>query len=240
MKHKIEFGAKDKARLKLTGLDQISDVIPAKMLDIAIRHIRKILTALCVLILAVVVWGGYITYRDHEESKAALLLADAISGEKGKNTTDLLKKLVQKYSHTQAGRQAMLMLGSAYRDAGQIDKAIDAFSMAKKQFPKDSVLFATSSLGIGYLNEDKHIFTRAIKEFTDAAYNKAFSSIATLDLARVLAVSGDKDRAFETYNRYLSITKEPAELDFVRYKVMELSKGDKIRPTKSKTHTPSQ
>jgi predicted negative regulator of RcsB-dependent stress response len=225
----MESGTKDEAGVKFAGLDQISGIVPAGMLDTAMGHIREILAALCVLILAVAVWGGYITYRDREETKAAILLADAISGTKGENTTDLLKELVQKYGHSQAARQAMLMLGSAYRDAGQMDKAIDAFSMAKKQFPMDSALFATSSLGIGYLDEDKHVFAQATKEFTEAGRNKAFSSIATLDLARVLAVSGDKDGALEAYNRYLSITKEPAELDFVRYKVAELSKSGKIK-----------
>ena len=229
MKHDMESGVKDEAGLKLAGLDQISGVVPAGILDTVMGHIREMLAALCVLVLAVAVWGGYTTYRDREETKAALLLADAISGAKGADTTELLRELVQKYGNSQAARQALLMLGGAYRDAGQMDKAIDAFSMAKKQFPRDSALFATSSLGIGYLNENKHVFAQAKKEFTEAARNKAFSSIATLDLARVLAVSGDRHGALEAYNRYLSITKEPAELDFVRYRVMELSKGGKSK-----------
>lgn len=220
----MEAGAEDTSGVKPAGFNQLNGIIPAGIIDAAIAHIREILVVLCVFILGAAIWGGYITYKDREETKASLLLADAISGTKEKNTIDILNEIVQKYSNSQACKEALLMLGSAYRDAGQTDKALDAFSRAKKLFQRDSGLFATSSLGIGYLNEDKRILEQAKKEFMAADRNKTFSSIATLDIARVLAVSGDRDGALEAYNRYLSLTKEPAQLDFVRYKIMELSK----------------
>lgn len=229
MKQDIKSSIKDDIGLNPAEIDQITTIVPAGMIETAMGHIREVMAALCVLIIVLAVWGGYVTYRDREEAKAALLLANALSEKNNGNTIELLNELVQKYSHSQAARQALLMLGSTYRDAGQTDKAIDAFSLAKKQFPADSALAAASSLGIGYLNEEKHIFAQAKKEFTEAARNKAFSSIATLDLARVLAVSGDKDGALEAYSRYLSLTKEPAQLDFVRYKVAELSTGAKAK-----------
>ncbi|MGB9711949.1 MAG: YfgM family protein [Dissulfurimicrobium sp.] len=223
-------GASDAVKaLAAAGLDQITDIVPARMIDFASEHIRGILVGVCAVILVLAVWAGYATYKGREEAKASLLLADAISEPTYEKAAELLDELVQKHGHTQASKEAVLILAGIYKDMGKTDQAIEAFSKAKGQFPKDSALFAASSLGLGYLNEEKHMFGQAKKEFAAAGRNKAFSAIATLDLARVSAASGDRDGALEAYDKYLSLTKEPTQLDFVRYKVMELS-GEGIAP----------
>lgn len=225
MKQGLKPGANGPDWTKFSGLDEIKSFSSARLLDIAMGRMREILAGASVVILLLALLAGYAFYKNRQETKSSLLLADAISsGQQAEKETALLKDLVQKYGDSEAAKQALLILGAFYRDKGETDQAIDAFSKARKMFPEGNALFATSSLGLGYLDEGKKLYDDAKKNFKSSGQNKAFEPLATLDLARVLAESGHRDEALESYNRYISLAKESPQLDFVHYEVTELSK----------------
>ncbi len=221
MKHDIDRSEK----VKFSVLEEIASIQYSGTLDAAMKHMREILAGASVVILLIAIVSGYVFYKDRQETKASLLLADAISnGQQTENETALLEKLVQRYRGSEASKEALLMLGALYRDRGETDKAIEAFSKAEKAFPKGNALFAVSSMGLGYLKEEKGLLEDAKRNFESASRNNAFKPQATLDLARVLAASGHKNEALKEYDRYLAFTKKPSQLGFVHYEVAELSK----------------
>ncbi len=212
-----QWTTKDILREALSGL-------PPQVRDILQEYMREILAGLLIIVLAVSLWYGYLVYKTRQEDRAATELGLAIEKRDPAKEIPILKVLVQQHTDTMAGRQALLLLGAAYRDSGQMEAAEKAFDRARHSLPKGSFLYYSALMGLGYLEEDNSRLDKAMELYKSSSKSRSgLETTAVIDLARVSSALGKKEEAIKAYNRYLSLRPKSWQSDFVRDQIMRLS-----------------
>ena len=198
--------------------DQFLEMFPAPAREILEKHLREILAAVSVVVIAVALWSGYKAYSDYKEHQAATAIGAALAEPEPTKRAERLEDVVKDQRHTEARRQALLLLGATWREQGETRKAEEMFQEARKEFPKGSALRESATMGLGYLREDKKALKQAQDCFQEASKSEAgYEAVALLDLARVSSALGDKEQAKDAYNEYIAQRPESQDLDYVRW-----------------------
>lgn len=195
-----------------------------------IRHIveihgREILAGVTVVLAAVLLWSGYTAYRSMQENRGASALGAALLTSEGADRIEALSKVIQEHASTAASLQARLLLGAAYRAQGDADKAREAFHDAQKQAPDGSIIEISATLGLASLAEDAGEYAKAADAYRVCA-SKGFSS-AFLDLARVLAKSGDISGARTAYADFLAANPTARQKPYVEFEISRMEDLEK-------------
>ncbi len=219
-------------------LKEILSGLPPQVRNILQDYLREILAGLVIVILATSLWYGYSAYTTRQEDRAATDLGLAIQQRDLARRVTILKRLVQDHGQTAAGRQALLLLGAAQRDSGQIKAAEKDFDKARQSLPKGSFLYYSALMGLGYLQENNARLDKALKAYKSSSESgSGFEAVALIDLARASSALGHRKEALEAYNRYLSLKPRSWQTDFVRDQITKLSSRDKGL---KKGHTPKE
>ena len=219
-------------------LKEILSGLPPQVRNILQDYLREILAGLVIVILATSLWYGYSAYTTRQEDRAAADLGLAIQQRDPARRVTVLKRLVQDHGQTTAGRQALLLLGAAQRDSGQIKAAEKDFDKARQSLPKGSFLYYSALMGLGYLEENNAKLDKAVEAYTSSSESgSGFEAVALIDLARASSALGHRKEALEAYNRYLSLKPRSWQTDFVRDQITKLSSRDKGL---KKGHTPKE
>lgn len=216
-------------------LKEILSGLPPQVRNVLQEYLREILAGSVIVVLAVSLWYGYSAYTTRQENEAATELGLAIEQRIPARRATVLKGVAHQYGQTAAGRQALLLLGAAQRDSGQMNAAEKNFDKAKRSFSKGSFLYYSASMGLGYLQENKANLLKAIELYKPTSQAKSgFESVATIDLARASSALGHKKEALEAYNRYLSLNPRSWQADFVSDQITRLSPKDKDHSPRKK------
>jgi len=229
MAEQVETPFDDSLKEQLKQLfDELTGLLPGPVRDFVKSQSREILAGILIVLLAFLLWSGYSAYDASQERKGATALGSAMQNPDPAHRAKMLKEIINQHGRTKAADQAILLLGSAYRDVGDTDKATEYFNKAKEAFDEDSSLRQSAKMGLGYVLEGKGDIQAAFEIYKQVSgTNKGFSAVATLEEARTATMLGKRDDALSAYNRYLSIKPEGENLDFVRYQIMKLSQKDK-------------
>jgi predicted negative regulator of RcsB-dependent stress response len=177
-----------------------------EVVDFAQHHVRMMLIAagvLLVAVLAVVLIRGA---HSREEDKAAGMLAE-VQGDLGKGNPDAaaarLKDMLEFHGGTESGKQAILMYADIMYNKGQYDEAATYYAQAVKVVGKDPVLGDVARRGLAATYEQKGDHAHAV-EILEKLY--ADSQSATLkaevglDLARNYVALDREQDALRIYD----------------------------------------
>ncbi len=206
--------------------DSLMGVLPQGAREAIKEKAREIIAGVLIAVLALALFKGYGIYRQNQEEMASRALGSAIMSQDKDERVKALEEVVSSHSGSAAADMALVVLAGAYRDSGRLDKAAETFRRAQEAFGPQEVFHQGAILGIGYVQEEKGDYKKALESYDSARRSGAYSPVALLDYARVAAATGDSSRALEAYNAYISSNPEARNLDFVRYQVMGLSMAD--------------
>ncbi len=209
-------------------IGEILSVFPPQVRDTLRKHLREILAALIIIVLATSLFYGYSAYTTSQENKAAAALGQAVALSDPSTKASALEKVVQQHKGTTAGKLALLLLGAVQRDSGHIEGARESFKKAKQELPSNNILYYSAVMGLAYLQEDDKKLDEAGQAYKSLSQAQSgFEAVAALDLARVSSATGHNDEAIEAYNRYLALKPQSSQLDFVHYQLMKIPSSKK-------------
>ncbi len=186
------------------------------------KHAREIISAMLVIILGIALWSGYSSYSHKQQSLAAAALGNALRIEESQKKIAALEEVIKEHSHTQAAKQAQLILAAELKKIGKVEKAKAAFKIAASKL--DGPLSTSATMGFGYASEDLGDLDSAATAYKKAAEREdGFEAVAYLDLGRVESAKKNNQAAIDAYNQYITLKSNSKLLDYVRYKIENLS-----------------
>ena len=203
-------------------IDEILAGLPQWLAEPLAQNFRQIFAAIACVLLIAALWSGYTGFVERGENAASAQLGTALHTADPRERMDLLEKVVQEHSHTDAAEHALLLIGAAAREAGDNDAAAEYFAKALDTF--SGTLHDSALMGLGYCDEEKGNPSGAAGRFSKVAENASgYETVAMLDLARVSAASGNTREALEAYEKFMAAAPMSSQLDFVRFEIMKLS-----------------
>ncbi len=208
-------------------VDEILEGLPEWLREPLSQNFRQIFAGIACALVAAALWSGYTGYVERGEDLASASLGTALHTSDPAERMNLLEKVISEHGRTDAAEHALLLLGAAARDAGDMKKASEYFSRALSEFDSGSVLHDSALMGLGYIREEQGENSDAAEKFSKVADDATgYEAVALLDLARVSAASGDRSGALAAYERFMAAEPMSPELDFVRFEIMKLSATD--------------
>ncbi len=196
-------------------------VLHERWVKAAREHLKEIILAAVLLVLAAALWAGFSYYRQNRENKASILYAQALM--KNKNQREqALREVIKRYGGTAASLQAHLSLYEIYLEEENLSKAFEELSFLRRKAKKPWSAFL--DLGLGYLQEDQNRLKESEKDYLRAAKARVgLETLAYLDLARVAEIAGHYEAAVKYYQEFLSHNPQGPILDFVQVQLAKLS-----------------
>ena len=218
-------------------IDEILAGLPQWLSEPLAQNFRQIFAGIACVLLAAALWSGYTGFVERGENLASAQLGTAIHTPDPKERMDLLEKVIQEHGRTDAAEHALLLLGAAARDTGDLDAASNYFSKALDTFSGGGTLHDSALMGLGYCAEEKGNPSDAAVKFSKVSDNASgYEKVALLDLARVSAADGNTRAALEAYEKFMAAAPMSSQLDFVRFEIMKLStEAEKTEKAAGKT-----
>ena len=157
---------------------------------------------LAVLVIAVVTWALYGSYRDSQikKSSEALFAAQDLSGEQ---MLDKLAQVEQDFGGTDAGLWAGINSAQEFMKNGQMSEAQQKFADVRANLKATSSLWPLVTIGIAQTAEATGDFQRAVDEYGSLMELEGYKDIGFLGSARVHELQGNNEKALELYEQYL-------------------------------------
>lgn len=177
-----------------------------------------------VLLLVVLGWWGYRTWRTRHEEAAQSLLATALqamqapsesvekergsseAAEQVEKAVQMLLRVRNEHSSTDAAEQALVQLGNAFYRRGQHQEAFGAFQAYLEQYPSGPWV-SLAAFGKAYALEGQERYEEAAATFqtiADGFQGSLLTAEALSGLARCLAQLERSGEAIATYRRVLN------------------------------------
>lgn len=175
--------------------------LPPKVIDFIRANKRMIQAAIAIVIVAVVVWSLYGSYRDRitEEATSALSLAM----EKKDGHAEALRVVIEKYGSTSSALWANVELA-------HLDMKQGAFSDASKKYAEiipavkiTNPLYPLVVYGFAQSLEGDKQYQEASSQYDLLKEVKGYEYIAHIGLGRLEEVQGNIDKAIAIYNNFL-------------------------------------
>ncbi len=203
-------------------LDELLADVPEWLRGPLKENYKQILAGLAIIVLVVSLWSGYSYYITRQEESASYHLGIAMAKQDVDERLKALEELRSRFSHTSAARLANLLVGQAYMDKNDWEKASSVFDVCARDF--EGALSDSALMGQGYAYEQEKKLDQALADFKKAQIaGRGFEAVAVMDEARVLAEKGRKKEALEAYDKFLDLKPRSQFLDFIRYEILKLS-----------------
>ena len=145
------------------------------------------------------------TVRDPNDADAWYHLADLYENSgMYREEIDTLKKVI---SLAPDKGYAYVKQGMAYNRIGQYAAAVKSFSLAKKYFPKNPLIYNNLAVSYGMLGK----ISEEIRELEHAIALRPHYATARYNLAMVLMKQGKRDEAMNQYRELVKFDKNVAE-----------------------------
>lgn len=184
----------------------------------------KMLTIIGVVIVlvvgAVIGISQYIKGRDSEATTALgpvmkayeQFLGGSLDTESTKTMQEALELIAKQYGATPAGMQAQLVLGDVLYRSGKFKEAQATLAELADEKDVPAELLPLAIHGQGQAQEAQKLYAEAAKSYKQAIADAGpnLGAMYKIDLARVLAASGDVAGAKAIYEEELKKTTDPA------------------------------
>lgn len=193
-------------------LEQLN--LPPAAVKFVKENKRKVQAGIAVLVIAVVAWALYGSYRDSQikKSSEALFAAQDLSGQQ---MLDKLAQVEKDFGGTDAGLWAGINAAQELMKNGRMSDAQQKFTEVRANLKSTSALWPLVTVGIAQTAEATGDFQRAIDEYGNLMALEGYKDTAYLGTARVLELQGNVEKALELYEQYLAELSPSAALQKV-------------------------
>lgn len=220
---------------KYVEKDTMSDVegvlehfnLPPNVISFIRKHVRAIQIGIAVVVVAVVVFSLYGSYRDKKITNASNALTLALE-ESAESRVSALQAVVEDYSGTDSALWAQVEIANQQMEAKEFAKAQVLYNSIIDITEEDNPLYPLSLFGEAQAleNQEKYEEARAIYvKMKDVA---GYKELAYFGIGRTHEAQKNIDSAIETYNEYLlssvegeTQAKKIAEAKIVRLKAQQ-------------------
>jgi predicted negative regulator of RcsB-dependent stress response len=193
-------------------LEQLN--LPPAAVNFVKENKRLVQAGIAVLVIAVVTWALYGSYRDNQikKSSEALFAAQELSGQQ---MLDKLAEVEKDFGGTDAGLWAGINTAQELMKNGKMAEAQQKFNQVRGELTTSSALWPLVTMGIAQSAEAAGDFQRAVDEYGELMDLEGYRDIGFLGSARVRELQGNREQALELYENYLGELGQSAALQKV-------------------------
>jgi predicted negative regulator of RcsB-dependent stress response len=191
----------EREKNNLEGLLEQMNLPPAAVKFVK-ENKRLVQAGIAILVIAVVTWALYGSYRDNQIKKSteALFSAQELSGQQ---MLDKLAEVEKDFGKTDAGLWAGINTAQELMKNGNMVEAQQKFSEVRNDITTASALWPLVTVGIAQSAEAAGDFQRAVSEYESLMDLEGYKDIGFLGSARLLELQGNSEQALELYESYL-------------------------------------
>lgn len=207
----------------LEGVLEQFNVPPA-----AITYIRKnkrtIQVVLILIVVCVVTWALYDSYRDNRVRKSSAALSLAMESE-GEARIAALEQVSQEFSGTDSALWAEINIAQELLQEGAYEEANSTFTGLQADVGTDSPLHPLLVLGGAQSAEALGDYQQATQQYTILKTTEGYQSLGFSGLARIEERQGNEEAALAIYEEQLSAlnsSANPGEAGLVEQKIARI------------------
>jgi len=186
-----------------------------KLKDFIQKHLNLLLNVVLIFVIIIVLSFGWGYYQKYKEKKAYQELTTLVHQ---RGDVKSLMEFVKKYSSTQAGLQASLILWESVKNTEDFKTKEETLKLLQKIFPKE--LKEALGYASAKLKEDKGALKEAISDY-ERIQLEPYKSLSQIDLIRLKAKKNlDKKELEELLKRF----KDTPFYGYLEYKLEALSR----------------
>ncbi|MBW1635433.1 MAG: tetratricopeptide repeat protein [Deltaproteobacteria bacterium] len=205
----------DKRLTEETKMDKVEGLLehfnlPPKAIDFIRKYQRLIIILLGVVIIAVVTFSLYKSYRDGLVEDASTALSKAMHVDDGDKAASLTG-VVEKFSSTKSAEWARIELAHLDMKNGEYAAAAEKYFAELKLVDRESPLYGLLLYGTGRALEAEKKYTESAAQYSLLKEIKGYEPVGYSGLARIEETQGNYEKAYTIYNNYLlTIGDDPA------------------------------
>lgn len=193
-------------------LEQLN--LPPAVIKFIKENKRLVQAGIAGLIILVVSWSLYGSYRDGkiEKSSEALFSAQEFTGQQ---MFDKLAEVEEEFPGTDAALWARINVAQEFMKNSQMTEAQQKFKEIREDLKASSPLLPLVTVGLAQSAEAAKNFEEAVVEYGQLIEQEGYQDIGYLGTARVQELQGNEEKALELYENYLATLDPSATLQRV-------------------------
>lgn len=190
-----------------SAMDQVEGLLehlnlPPKVIDFIRANKRMLQVLLAVVVITVVAWSLYGSYRDRIVEEAASALSLAMKKDIG-SRAEALQAVADTYSNTTSATWAKVELAHLDMKNGAYNDAADKYDTVLSSIKISNPLYPLALLGAGQAQEAGGKYQEATIQYNLLKDIDGYSQLSYTALGRVEEMQGNFDKAIATYNNFL-------------------------------------
>jgi predicted negative regulator of RcsB-dependent stress response len=198
-----------------TKMDKVEGLLehfnlPPKVIDFIRANQRMIQIGIAAVIIAVVVWSLYGSYRERITEEASTALSLALQDEQNAKA-DALRGVAEKYSSTSSALWARVELGHLDMKNGSFSDASKKYAAILPDVKSSNPLYPLVLFSLAQSLESDKRFQEAFTKYDLLKDIKGYENIAYVGMGRLEEAQGNTDKAISIYNNFiLSMGDDPS------------------------------
>ncbi|MCP3931645.1 MAG: tetratricopeptide repeat protein [Bacteroidetes bacterium] len=177
--------------------------LPPKAVEYVRRNQTVIYVTIIIVILAIISWSMYGTYKDKKINQSSSALATA-KKEPVSVRIEALQKVVTDYGDTKASLWATIELAHEDVKNKKYEAAVEKYASARNEIKENNLLFPLLTYGIAQAFEAEGKYSQAMGEYITMKTMEGYKGIGFMGTARILEIQGKMGQALASYEEYLS------------------------------------
>lgn len=188
-------------------MDQVEGLLehlnlPPKVIDFIRANQRMLQVVLAAVVITVVAWSLYGSYRDRIVEEAASALSLAMNKDIG-SRGEALQAVADKYGNTTSATWARVELAHLDMKNGAYNDAADKYDTVLSSIKVSNPLYPLALFGAGQALEAGGKYQEAATQYNLLKDIAGYSQLSYTALGRVEEMQGNLDKAIATYNNFL-------------------------------------
>lgn len=176
--------------------------LPPAFVEFVRNHQRFIQVLIGVVVVAVVFFSLYGSYREKKVDQGAQALATAIEVSGAEKIT-ALSQVVKDYSSTSSALWAEVEIAHETMSKGEFESAAKLYAVISEKAGKKDPVYTLSMIGVGQAKEASADNAGALTVYNEISSMVGYEGIGYAGAARIHELNGDDDKALEVYEQYL-------------------------------------
>ena len=197
-----------------TNMDKVEGLLehfnlPPKVIDFIRVNQRILQIAIAIIVIAVVFWSLYGSYRERIREEASTALSTALQTDKA-GQAEALRAVVDKYAGTSSALWARVELAHLDMKNGSYADAAKKYTEILPDVKTSNPLHPLVLFGLAQALEGEKRFEEAAKQYDLLKNIKGYEQIAYAGMGRIEESQGHIDKAIAIYNDFLLFMGEDA------------------------------
>ncbi len=183
-------------------LEQLN--LPPAVVTFVRENKRLVQICIAAVVIIVVAWALYDSYRDKKIEEGASALSAAIDIEDSQAKIDQLKSVSSKYSGTTSAQWATINAAHELIKTDKKDEALAMYGEVLADLDESSPLYPLVTLSLAQGYEIIGNYSEAAAAYEKVKNTEGYQDTGYFGLARISEAQGDRQKALAIYEEYLA------------------------------------